>query len=825
MKNKKTSLVLAAIIAVMTMGTAYGYEMDIDSHWAKNSFMRLEEMGIINGYDDGSYRPDEKITRAEFFAIINRISNVSKNNGSSFTDVSSEAWYKSVVDYAAGAHYASGYDDGSFRPNDYITRTEAAAAVVKAFGGDKDGSAEFTDAKDIPEWAKDYVDILSSSGTLSGDESGAFRPNDCITRAETAAMFDKFIGKFYSKAENLNDYTFEDKVLVRNTNIIFDNVTFNGDIYIGSGVSGGEIRFLNCKIGGNVYIAGRDNSAVVFENTDCKKICVNSTDTVTVISTGSSEIDTAVIRSECKLAEMNSEKGIKNITAYSYAELLGDFESAEIADGRGIKLSGGRIRELSVTAKDRPNIEINGTADKISAKTSCIINGKSIQAGTGEFSASKDDSDDIEYSYTIAALTGKGGEFDPSAGGTRTDISDEKECTINSISVIGGTIKPAFSPDITEYTITAPKNPGSAVIIPETDDDLDCKVNGISVKSYTADKFGEENQTVIIDVYSGIAKKNTYTFTFVGYGTDDTTLSQASLDRENSMSVSDDGKVYSFMLKGDIDYSSGHIPVRLSVSAQNSESKVMIDGEETKEYIFDLYDEKKKTVKVTVISEDKTAETSYTVNVERPNIPAIDDPNPEAVERIIANPDAMTEEDIKSAKIYGYDAQKKTKYAGYLKQTAYHADGKDTVGKQAVIQNAVNIVNEYDGKVIRLEAEDNYTASGWNPTVEFAGKDGKCLNMAAKFYAELELPEGSFEMRVCAASAWWQDLTVTVNLNGETVYSEKSGSCFGNPSGGIKSEKFVVKSGTVSFGGGKDILETVSQSNLYLDYIELEMQF
>ena len=54
------------------------------------------------------------------------------------------------------------------------------------------------------------------------------------------------------------------------------------------------------------------------------------------------------------------------------------------------------------------------------------------------------------------------------------------------------------------------------------------------------------------------------------------------------MSVSDDGKVYSFMLEGDIDYSSGHIPVRLSVSAQNSESKVMIDGEETKEYIFDL---------------------------------------------------------------------------------------------------------------------------------------------------------------------------------------------------------------------------------------------
>ena len=52
--------------------------------------------------------------------------------------------------------------------------------------------------------------------------------------------------------------------------------------------------------------------------------------------------------------------------------------------------------------------------------------------------------------------------------------------------------------------------------------------------------------------------------------------------------------------------------------------------------------------------------------------------------------------------------------------------------------------------------------------------DGKCLNMAAKFYAELELPEGSFEMRVCAASAWWQDLTVTVNLNGETVYSEKA---------------------------------------------------
>ena len=158
----------------------------------------------------------------------------------------------------------------------------------------------------------------------------------------------------------------------------------------------------------------------------------------------------------------------------------------------------------------------------------------------------------------------------------------------------------------------------------------------------------------------------------------------------------------------------------------------MIDGEETKEYIFDLYDEKKKTVKVTVISEDKTAETLIYGERGKTEHTGNRRSNPEAVERIIANPDAMTEEDIKSAKIYGYDAQKKTKYAGYLKQTAYHADGKDTVGKQAVIQNAVNIVNEYDGKVIRLEAEDNYTASGWNPTVEFAGKRRKMPEYGGK---------------------------------------------------------------------------------------------
>lgn len=819
MNNKKISFILAAAIAAAASQTAFGFDSDISGHWAKDSFIRLENIGIINGYEDGSYRPEDNITRAEFFTMINRAANVSKNKGAAFTDIAPGAWYRQAAELASGSGYASGYEDGTFRGEENITRAEAAAAVVKAFGGDFEKTAEFSDSGSIPEWAEEYIDILAESGVISGDENGAFRAEDYITRAEAAAIFDRIIGERYTMSENLSDYTFENKVLICGTDIIFENVTFNGDITIGPGVSGGEIRFLNCRINGSVYISGRDGSSVVFENTDCKKICINSTDEATVILTGTSEIENIVVRSAAGIAEMNAEKGAKNILSYAKTELLGSFEAVDVRGGAGIALTGGEIKTLIISADSRPSIDINGKADDIKAEKPCVINGRSVSAGGIQRVDSSADSD-TELSYTLARLTGRETDDNPLAGGTRTEARADTDYALSGIEVSGGKISPEFAPSVTEYKITAPIG-GSVTIIPKKDESLECKAGGKAIDKLSVSDYSASGKTVSIDVYDGIAKKNTYRFTVEGYGTDDTRLESVTLSRESKLTES--GGAYSFVLDGNIDYSSGSILAELYIVPVNEKSVVKIDGNVTSTYTFDLYSEKKKSVSVTVTSEDGTNESVYTVSVERPHISEIDDPNSEAVERIFDNPSAMTEEDIALSKLYGYNSEKKSKYAGYLSQISYHAEGGDVFAKQELIQKAINVVNEYDGKKIRLEAEDNFKDEGWGQTRDFSD-GGKCI-ISSEFYAKLNLPEGRYSMNISTASAWWSLHTVKVLLNGSEVYSGSSGKTIGNPGAAFASTAFSVGTGAITLPDGENILTTEKVSNLLIDYIELEMNF
>lgn len=150
----------------------------------------------IEGYDDGTFRPDNTITRAETAAVILKLcGDMGKpmNLPQRFDDVG-DAWYSKAVNFAADRGYITGYEDGTFRPENPITRSEFAVILCNYLDLTPGNHPEFSDVN-FDFWASEYIDILSVYGYISGYPDGTFRPDNTITRAEAVTMINKALGR------------------------------------------------------------------------------------------------------------------------------------------------------------------------------------------------------------------------------------------------------------------------------------------------------------------------------------------------------------------------------------------------------------------------------------------------------------------------------------------------------------------------------------------------------------------------------------------------------------------------------------------------------
>lgn len=104
---------------------------DISNHWAEETIAQWVKEGMIEGYEDGTFRPDHSISRAEMAALINRKFHLTSTNGTaSFPDVSKDEWQYKPISAATAAGYMKGYEDGTIRPGDAVTRQELAVMLT-----------------------------------------------------------------------------------------------------------------------------------------------------------------------------------------------------------------------------------------------------------------------------------------------------------------------------------------------------------------------------------------------------------------------------------------------------------------------------------------------------------------------------------------------------------------------------------------------------------------------------------------------------------------------------------------------------------------------
>jgi hypothetical protein len=178
---------------------------DIRSHWAKQEIELLASKLIVNGTSDTVFAPNATLTRAEFAVIVARALGLSDQAGDSskLNDVISGSWYSDAVGAAVHAGIITGYQDGSFKPQQHVTREEMAvmlsraAAYIGAVLGSGTNTesllAPYTDGSRVSEWAQAAVSELIASELLLGNQNGLLNPKANLTRAEMAVVMKRFL--------------------------------------------------------------------------------------------------------------------------------------------------------------------------------------------------------------------------------------------------------------------------------------------------------------------------------------------------------------------------------------------------------------------------------------------------------------------------------------------------------------------------------------------------------------------------------------------------------------------------------------------------------
>lgn len=168
--------------------------------WYKDAVQYAYDNGLMTGVSANEFAPDATTTRGMIVSMLARLEGVESANDAGFADVEGE-WYATAVNWAASVGVVNGYEDNTFRPNDAITREQLAAILMNyaAYKGE-DVSARasldaYSDAENVSTWATDTMQWAVAKGLLTGVTADTLQPQGAATRAQVAAISQRFLSE------------------------------------------------------------------------------------------------------------------------------------------------------------------------------------------------------------------------------------------------------------------------------------------------------------------------------------------------------------------------------------------------------------------------------------------------------------------------------------------------------------------------------------------------------------------------------------------------------------------------------------------------------
>lgn len=166
-------------------------------NWAADSVDFVSSRALFSGTGEGTFSPQLEMTRGMLATVLHRLDGAeTPADIELFADVDAEAWYAQAVAWAAGSGIVTGDEAGQFNPEAPVTRAQLAVMLCRYAGASagKGGElAAFADGDSVPAWAHEAMSWAVEAGIITGKDGGRLDPEGTATRAEVAAMFQRFV--------------------------------------------------------------------------------------------------------------------------------------------------------------------------------------------------------------------------------------------------------------------------------------------------------------------------------------------------------------------------------------------------------------------------------------------------------------------------------------------------------------------------------------------------------------------------------------------------------------------------------------------------------
>lgn len=375
--KQKLSIALAAMMIMASASTvsfAAGFSDLSQASWAKATIEEWTQKGLVSGYPDGTFRPSNHITRAEFATLVQKAFDLKSEAKSEFSDVASSDWYYDAVTTLASLGVVGGYEDGTFRPAGHITRAEAAAIMtnLKKLNPNASAAEKFADYASMADWAKGHVGAVVEAKFMGGYPDGTFKASNTITRAESVATLNNVINPEEAQANLVIDkagtyggtevdYQMEKgNVTVNVADVKLKNMVIDGDLILAEGIGEGEVTLENVTVKGDTHVLGGGANSIYIKNSKMAKIFVNKKNgQIRIVAQGTSTFGTITAQSGVKLEEQNliNSEGFAEIVIDENAKgeivLEGNFSKVTVkAEGITLRIpEGSSVGELKIEKK------------------------------------------------------------------------------------------------------------------------------------------------------------------------------------------------------------------------------------------------------------------------------------------------------------------------------------------------------------------------------------------------------------------------------------------------------------------------------------------
>ncbi len=363
--KKKLSLFLTLVMALGSANIVSAKEFtDTTNSWASEAIDRWSDSEVVGGYEDGSFKPQNNITRAEFLSMLDKLMQYQTIAENTTTDMTGSEWYaESVLKNIAAGNVEN--TTGDVNASEKVTRSEVAVTLCKALDIQPvEGNTTFADDSSISAESKGYVKALQEKGFISGRSNNTFDGDAYITRAEVVSMFDKVIQAMYTEAGTYTENV-DGNVVINTEDVVLQNTVISGDLIVAAGVGEGDLTLENVTVEGDVIVEGGGSHSVKFtKGSKAKRVKMqkNSKETVRLYVDKDSAVSTVVTDSTAPVL-VEGEGTIESVivdgnNTVTIAENT-EVGTLEVVDGATV-VNNGEIGEV-VIVEDAGETVIEGT--------------------------------------------------------------------------------------------------------------------------------------------------------------------------------------------------------------------------------------------------------------------------------------------------------------------------------------------------------------------------------------------------------------------------------------------------------------------------------